>query len=80
MISSAQQKIMPGGYTLAYRDAEAVRAAARELGVKGLLKTLEQHFLEHPMATAERHVGRRMARSARSLARKEAMKLDATFT
>jgi hypothetical protein len=79
MISNAQKKIRPSRYTINYRDAEAVHTAARELGDKGLLQTLEQHFLEHPMATAERDVGRRMVRSARSLASKEAME-DATFT
>lgn len=82
MIKAAQQKIRSGKYSVAYRDADAVHKTACGLGDKGLLNTLEQHFLEHPMATAERDVDRRIVRAARSLASKEAAEseLDAIFT
>lgn len=78
MISTAQRNIRPGKYSVGFCDADAVHAAARELGDKGLLNTLEQHFLEHPLATAERDVDRRYVRTAKSLAAREieAFELD----
>jgi hypothetical protein len=58
-------------YTVAFRDASAVRDLAKQTRDASLIKTLEQHFLAHPMATAEDSAVKRVAREARSLATKE---------
>ncbi|MBJ9968624.1 hypothetical protein I7824_30110 [Burkholderia seminalis] len=58
-------------YTVAFRDASAVRDLAKQTRDTSLIKTLEQHFLAHPMATVEAGAAKRVAREARSLASKE---------
>jgi hypothetical protein len=58
-------------YTVTFRDASAVRDLAKETRDASLIKTLEQHFLAHPMATAEADAAKKIAREACSLASKE---------
>lgn len=58
-------------YTVVVRDASAVRDLAKQTRDASLVKTLEQHFLAHPMATVETAALKRAAREAKSLASKE---------
>jgi hypothetical protein len=79
MIDLAKSKARK--YSVEYRDAAMLRTLARETKDSGLLKTLEQHFIGHPMATAEVAVSRRSVSAARSLASKETgyLKSDQIF-
>ena len=56
MVQSAKDKTSK--YTIEYRDAADVYAYAKVVGDKALIKTLRQHFLDHPMATVELAVKR----------------------
>ena len=49
-------------YSLTYRDADMVYAYAQTTKDVSLIKTLGQHFLKHPMATAEEDAKRRVSR------------------
>jgi len=66
MIDQAKSRIRK--YSVDYRNAAKLRILASETKDKGLLKTLEQHFIDHPMTTAEAAVNRRPVGAVRSLA------------
>ncbi len=53
-------------YEIEYRNAMAVQAYALEVKDPSLLKTLNNHFLEHPMLTIETAVEKQKARAKRS--------------
>lgn len=61
------QKVQSGvrKYGVNYRDAAAFQALVRETRDTGLLKTVEQHFLSHPMAEAKAAVDKRMGKLSR---------------
>jgi hypothetical protein len=65
-----QAKAITTKYVIDYRDAAGVYNFAKEAQDKALLLTLKQHFLEHPMATAERDVEERTAREERDRERR----------
>ncbi|MAF02084.1 MAG: hypothetical protein CME86_06695 [Herbaspirillum sp.] len=51
-------------YQIQYRDAEGVLTFAKEVNDSSLLGTLKEHFLEHPMVTAEKAIAREEKRAA----------------
>lgn len=65
-----RSKVGTTKYTIDYKDATAVEQLAKGTQDIGLIKTLRQHFLEHPMATAERDVKRRQEKEKRASQRR----------
>lgn len=61
-INAAQQTVSPGKYTIELLEKDDVRTACKAAGGSSLLKTLDEHFLDYPLATAERNAERRQAR------------------
>lgn len=57
-------------YIIEYRDAAGVYAYAQETRDSALIGTFKQHFLEHPMATAERDVKARADKQERASKRR----------
>lgn len=76
MVEKAKQEIRPAKYTVAYLDAAAVRSRTRDTGDKELFSTLETHFLNHPMATAERAARNRFAEPPENLANRDPVSID----
>lgn len=69
--ATAASEIKPSRYTLEIQDSAAIRDLAKVMKNPSLLKVLEAHFFEHPLATAERTVERMRIRRPHSLAQKE---------
>jgi len=63
-------------YTLDYVDADDVMDLARETEEEGLEQILRDHFLDHPMATAEEAVKRLERRAARQTQYRAAMEIS----
>jgi hypothetical protein len=57
-------------YIVEYRDADGVYAYAQGTKDPSLIRILKQHFLEHPMATAERDVKARADKQERDSQRR----------
>lgn len=61
-IAEVQRTVSPGKYTVELIDKQGVQALCGEAGGGSLQDTLNEHFFEHPLATAQRTVERREAR------------------
>lgn len=53
-IEKEKNTIRPGRYTLEYCDSARLVELAKSTGDRALLGTLQQHFIEHPIAKIER--------------------------
>lgn len=71
LLSKASANVRPTRYTIALVDPEAIRTAAKSLQDGALLKVFNDHFFEHPLASAERELQYLYVRRARSLATTE---------
>jgi hypothetical protein len=71
LIAKKASEVRPTRYSITVRDADGVRDVAQSVQDRSLLKIFNEHFFEHPLATAERDLERNHTRRARSLARKE---------
>jgi len=70
-VAAAAGKIRPTKYTVCVREADQIREVARSLQDNALLKIFNEHFFEHPLATAERKLERRYVQRPHDLAGKE---------
>lgn len=70
-IEKAKSAVRPGKYTLDYRDANRVVNIAKELNDAAILDALQRHFLEHPLATAERDMARETKRNDKHRSKKK---------
>jgi hypothetical protein len=71
LILKAKRSVRQTRYRINLYEAEEVKEAARRTGDKSLLRTLEDHFLDHPLSRRHSKKIRRVARP-RSVARKDA--------
>lgn len=71
LVSEARQNVRPTKYSITLVDTEAIRRAAKSLQDGALLKVFDDHFFEHPLASAERDLKDLYVRRARSLANTE---------
>ena len=62
-IQKVQQTVSAGKYKIEVFEKDAIQALCRKAGGGSLQKTLDEHFFEHPLATAEREAERRQARA-----------------
>lgn len=69
--AAAAGEIRPSRYTLEILEPDAIRDRAKSTKNPSLLKVLNAHFFEHPLATAERTIERMHSRRPHSLAQKE---------
>lgn len=72
MINQAATTIRPTKYTVGYRDADSLHALAKGTNNTGLVRTLEQNFLKHPMADIEPSYLKGSAKPATTFACKNA--------
>ncbi|WP_052486031.1 hypothetical protein [Ralstonia solanacearum] len=62
-VAQAQATVRPGKYTLKLVDGVALKELAKSIGDASLLKTLNEHFFEHPLETVDRELQRQDARA-----------------
>jgi hypothetical protein len=67
-VAAVSARVRPTKYTVVVREADSIREIARTLRDNSLLKIFDEHFFEHPLASADRKLH---IRRPRSLARTE---------
>jgi hypothetical protein len=65
-IALAATRVRPTKYCVTFKDAEAVKQMARSINDPTLLKILNEHYFQHPLATARKKLPR--VRRAHNLA------------
>lgn len=61
-IAQIQATVRPGKFSVQLFDGSRIRDLAQQIGDKRLVKTLEEHFFEHPLSTLKRDIERLEAR------------------
>ncbi|QBP10042.1 MULTISPECIES: hypothetical protein [Cupriavidus] len=60
-IQEVQTTVRPGKYTVCLIEGDELRALAKSIGDSALLKTLNEHYFEHPLEAANRKLRKREA-------------------
>jgi hypothetical protein len=60
--AQAQATVRPGKYALKLVDGAGLKDLAKSIGDAGLLKTLNEHFFDHPLQTVDRELQKRKMR------------------
>jgi hypothetical protein len=68
-VAELSARVRPTKYTVVVREADGIREVAKSLHDRSLLNIFNEHFFEHPFASAERGLEKRHIRRPHSLAR-----------